>query len=295
MCVMLKKTGEKISIITPCYNSDELIEETIRSVVENSIFQDGQTSLQYIVCDGGSTDDTCITVERIFSSIHLENADLFLISEPDGGMYDALVKGLELATGDICAYINAGDYYSPNVFEIVLEIFQYKFINWLTGLQVSYNERSHLIRATLPFKFRKRLIKCGMYGRSLPFLQQESTFWRGALTENIDLNRLSKFKYAGDYFIWNEFSNTEQLYIVEAWLGGFKKHHNQLSENLDAYYKEMIQVKRNASLIDYVVMLFDWIIWHSPNGCKKYLNRDSLFTFDMASQRYLPHGDNKFL
>jgi glycosyltransferase involved in cell wall biosynthesis len=101
------------TIITPVYNGARYIKETIESVL-------GQTypHVQYIVVDGGSTDGTVELVKAYGSRI-----DTF-ISEPDNGMYDALAKGLELAKGDVIAYLNAGDVYHCAALSVVAEIMQ---------------------------------------------------------------------------------------------------------------------------------------------------------------------------
>ena len=282
-----------VSIITPCYNAEKYIAETIQSVVKNTVFQDVNVRLEYIVCDGGSTDNTGAIVNDIFSQVNRENINLAFFSEPDGGMYEALAKGLSRATGDVCAYINAGDFYSPTAFEIVLEIFRNPSVRWITGLRVQYNERSHLVYAELPFKYRKGLCESGFYGKFFPFIQQESTFWLGTLTSQLDLTKLAQFKYAGDYFIWNTFFNTEQLYIVEAWLGGFKSHQNQLSENMVGYYAEMDRIARKPWLKDYCIAYIDKMIWDASNRKKKLFNTDSMFTFDFKLQKYSLHVDRR--
>jgi glycosyltransferase involved in cell wall biosynthesis len=165
----------KISIVTPCFNTESCIQETIYSVLEQTAVISKRVELEYIICDGRSTDRTIEIIKQINSPA------IELISEPDRGMYDALAKGLKLATGDIVAYINAGDYYHKCAFDIVLDLFEEKKINWLTGYTVLYNEKSYALPLLLPFKYRKRLFDCGMYLGKLPYVQQESTFWSAYL------------------------------------------------------------------------------------------------------------------
>ncbi len=287
------KTQTTISIVTPCYNAEKYIAETVRSVINNSVFQNPEVHLEYFICDGGSTDRTEATVRNISAQIAQENIRLEFLSEPDGGMYEALAKGLARVSGDVCAYINAGDFYSPNAFEIVLEIFNRPLVTWLTGMRVQYNERSHLVYAELPFKYRKGLCTSGFYGKVFPFIQQESTFWRGALTRKLDLNRLAQYRYAGDYYLWNTFARTERLYIVAAWLGGFKSHENQLSQDMQRYLAEMSQIAGRPRLVDHCVAFADRLVWNASDRMKKILNRDSMFTFDFKSQRYLLRLDRR--
>ncbi|MHC4417479.1 MAG: glycosyltransferase family 2 protein [Planctomycetota bacterium] len=91
----------KISIITVCFNSADTIEDTIRSVLGQD-YKD----IEYIIIDGGSTDGTLDILKKYCDQIHK------YISEPDNGLYDAMNKGIKLATGDIVSFLNAGDFYA---------------------------------------------------------------------------------------------------------------------------------------------------------------------------------------
>lgn len=272
---------KKISIITPCRNSERYIKETIDSVIGQSALLSGRAELEYIICDGGSTDQTVSIIESYC------NKSIKLISEPDSGMYEALSKGLKLASGEIVAYLNAGDYYSKFAFDIVLDIFESKDVKWLTGMNVCYNERSHLVYVFLPFKYRKNFINKGFYCKKMPSIQQESTFWLAELTQYIDFNALSRKRYAGDYYLWTRFSKAADLAIVEAYLGGFKIHKGQLSENIEAYFREVDSMTERPRLYDYPLYLFDKTIWYLPGKIKKMFNRDLLFRFDHISQEWL--------
>ena len=99
----------KISIVTPSFNSEKTIEKTILSVIN----QQKIYPLQYIVVDGGSTDNTCKIVQKYADYINI------FISEPDSGAYDAMNKGINLATGEIIGVINSDDWYLKNAIKIV--------------------------------------------------------------------------------------------------------------------------------------------------------------------------------
>ncbi|MBN8703428.1 MAG: glycosyltransferase [Bacteroidetes bacterium] len=88
----------KISIVTVVYNSKDLIEHTIISVLEQS-FQD----FEFIVVDGASKDGTLEVINKYKHKISK------IISEKDKGIYDAMNKGLNLASGDYILYLNSGD------------------------------------------------------------------------------------------------------------------------------------------------------------------------------------------
>lgn len=88
----------KVTVITVCYNAVAHIEETLRSV----LVQD-HPDIEHIVIDGGSTDGTQAKIARYSECL------AHVVSGPDRGVYDAMNKGLRLATGDIIAFVNAGD------------------------------------------------------------------------------------------------------------------------------------------------------------------------------------------
>lgn len=278
--------NRRLSIVTPCFNAARYIEETVQSVLDNTVLADGGTNLEYIVFDGGSSDGTQDIVARLFEAERRENVSLTLVSEPDQGMYDALAKGLRRVDGDVIGYLNAGDLYSPHAFEIVIEVMEDPAVLWLCGLQVAYNERSHLMTARLPYCFRQSLIECGAYGTSLPAIQQESTFWRANLMEGIDFDQLAQFRLAGDFYLWHAFNSMAQLFIVEAWLAGFKRHRNQLSENLLEYRAEIAQIARRPSLLDRCRIWHDAVYWHAPNRFKRRYSGGTHITFDPVTQRY---------
>src|SRR5690606_11151151 len=88
----------KISIITIVYNNVRDIEYTIRSVMKQTY-----ANIEYIIVDGFSTDGTLDVIEKYREEIAI------LISEKDNGIYDAMNKGLNVATGDYVLFLNSGD------------------------------------------------------------------------------------------------------------------------------------------------------------------------------------------
>ena len=93
----------KVSIITVCLNSEEYIEKTIRSVL-NQTYDD----IEYIIVDGMSTDNTLNIIEQ-YKPLFGER--LKIISEKDNGLYDAMNKGIKYATGELIGIINSDDWY----------------------------------------------------------------------------------------------------------------------------------------------------------------------------------------
>lgn len=88
----------KFSVITVCYNAEATLEDTIQSVISQTYHH-----VEYIIVDGASKDRTLDIVNRYRDRIAV------VVSEPDKGLYDAMNKGIRLATGDYLCFLNAGD------------------------------------------------------------------------------------------------------------------------------------------------------------------------------------------
>ncbi len=269
----------KITIITPCYNAEKYILETATSVINQSAILSGRATLEYIICDGGSADGTISIVKS------LEHPAVTIISEPDNGMYDALAKGIAQASGDIIAYINAGDLYYNKAFDVIIKLFSQKNTYWLKGLDVDFNENSEVIQVRLPFRYKRSFILSGEYGKALPFIQQESVFWKKELNRTINLDELSKFKLAGDYYLWFCFAkNNYELHIVDSFLGGFKVHDQQLSSALNAYTSEKDLIT-NSSILNSFLSYFEKLMWILPPKFKKLFNK-TLFRFNITNSTW---------
>ena len=99
----------KITIVTVCCNSAATIRDTLESVAAQS-----HKNIEHIIIDGGSTDGTLAVIHE------WKKHPVRLVSEPDRGIYDAMNKGIRLATGDIIGILNSDDmYYDSHVLESV--------------------------------------------------------------------------------------------------------------------------------------------------------------------------------
>jgi glycosyltransferase involved in cell wall biosynthesis len=137
----------KISIITACYNSAATIEDTLKSIAAQDY-----KNIEHIIIDGASSDDTLAIVNR-FSHITK------VISEKDKGIYDAMNKGISIATGDVIGILNSDDVYvNDGVISKVMKQFENDTTDAVyADLQyVKYNDTDRITRTWQSGKYGKR-------------------------------------------------------------------------------------------------------------------------------------------
>lgn len=215
----------KISIVTPNFNGGVYLEHTIESVLSQNY-----PNLEYIIIDGGSTDNSVAIIKKYESQL------AFWVSEPDRGLYDAVQKGFEKSTGEIMAWINSDDLYHPKALLTVAEIFNLNEVKWLQGIHSFFDEKGR----TIAVGSIKRWSKLDYYLGNFEWIQQESVFWRRSLWEMAGGKLAIEMKYAGDLELWLRFFRYEKLFVTSALLGGFRQRtKGQLSvEFLDQYMEE---------------------------------------------------------
>jgi len=225
----------RITVVTPSYNQAPFLESCFRSVL-------GQRypNLEYIVIDGGSTDGSV----QLIKSVEKDLA--YWVSEPDAGHYDALNKGFRRATGDILAWLNSDDMYTPWALAVVADIFQrLPEVQWLTTLYpLFWNEADAATLCTqLPGFDRRAVLRRGKG------VQQESTFWRRSLWERAGGTLDVSFKLAGDLDLWARFWQHTDLYGVAVPLAGIRRHGGQRHiRQLAEYMEEAAAIGRRYGL-----------------------------------------------
>lgn len=141
----------KITIVTPCYNSENTIEKTIISVINQSY-----NNIEYIVVDGGSLDNTVKIVNKYNKYIDI------LISEKDDGIYDAINKGINLSSGDIVGILNSDDHFhSEKSLSIIASYFNSPDIDCVYGNLIYQKENGKVTR-----KWKSRPYKKGLFSKS---------------------------------------------------------------------------------------------------------------------------------
>lgn len=107
------RTEPLVSIVTVVYNAADCLKETLESVIGQKY-----RNLEYILVDGGSTDQTLSIIKNYEDFIY------YWVSEPDRGLYDAMNKGISLSTGQLIGILNAGDRYEPEAIAALVEHWQ---------------------------------------------------------------------------------------------------------------------------------------------------------------------------
>ncbi|MCU4165831.1 glycosyltransferase family 2 protein [Carboxylicivirga caseinilyticus] len=186
----------QISIITVTYNSASTLETTINSIREQSAIN----NIEYIIVDGNSSDNTIEIIK--------ENKDIISqwISEPDTGIYDAMNKGLKMASGDWIGYLHADDVLaSKTIIEEIITAISTNNINALYG-NLNYVQENDIHKTVRHWKsqtFKPQLLKRGwMPAHPTLYISKELFLKTGGFNTN--------YKIAADYdFILRLFSNPE--------------------------------------------------------------------------------------
>jgi glycosyltransferase involved in cell wall biosynthesis len=261
-----------LCVFIPVKNGMPLLCDTIDSILCQ--FPDPDIEVTLCVCDGQSQDGTLAYLREVEKRCGQTRIGFHLLSQPDKGMYDGLSRGMSAIglSHDIYCYINAGDYFSPYAFrEVSLHVG--RRCNWLTGLSVNYNERGVLTNATLPACYPRNLISQGFFGSILPFIQQESTFWSRALQSRLNTQTLSQYRYAGDFYLWHRFAQSDDLFILTAWLSGFRAHPGQLSTiRMKEYRKEFNSIRNRRDAISYTKAALIWLLLRFPPAVRIYFS-----------------------
>jgi glycosyltransferase involved in cell wall biosynthesis len=224
----------KITVITPSFNQGRFIDQTIKSVLEQNY-----PNLEYLVVDGGSTDET-------IDILHSYGEQITWLSESDRGQTDAINKGLLLATGEVIGYLNSDDMLMPGALLKVGVFFKdHPQISWLTGNCLIVDQNGQEIRRLITFykKLWLRIRSTGMLA-VMDYISQPATFWRWGVIERIGYFD-EACDYAMDYDYWLRLRKYYQLYYLDETLACFRVHpESKGGSAFDAQFLDDMQVAR---------------------------------------------------
>jgi len=229
----------KFSVITPSFNQGRYIERTILSVIR----QQGDFELEYIVVDGGSTDNTLDILSKY-------EGQLTWISEKDRGQSEAINKGVGMASGTLLAWLNSDDTYEKNALNAVSEVFQKEEFQWCFGDCRNIDENDKEIRRGITWYKRfesrrysfKRLL-------SKDFISQPAVFFtRKAYEETGPIN--TRCKYSMDYDYWLRLAKQSPPVYINKFLANFRWQGESKNgrEYNKAAYEAYLTARRHAGL-----------------------------------------------
>ncbi len=283
----------KISIVTPNFNQEKFIEETILSVLSQNY-----PNLEYIIIDGGSTDGSVDIIKKYANQL------TYWVSEPDNGMYDAIQKGFEKSTGEIMTYINSDDLLQKYSLFTAASIFsRYKQIDWLSGNPNCISEHGQIFYIGSRINWTKYHYLTGNY----QFIQQEGTFWTRSLWEKAGSSMAVNLSLAGDMELWSRFFKHANFYSISAILGSFRyrsanqktleqfdKYHAEAKEVLKKYIPENAEeakiVKKQKSIGWKIIQRLKFIrlmFWFGYKDLYEiFIKTKDYFYFDRITQEY---------
>lgn len=238
----------KISIITVTFNQGSYIEETIRSVLLQ-----GYPNLEYIVIDGGSTDQTISILKRYQSDI------TYWVSEPDRGQSNALNKGFARATGDILAWLNSDDCYLPGTLFRVAMAFDTYGTDMVAGgceLRIGNNpvpftthHNAMPVGRVVPLPV-ERLLNIDQCWQKGEFFYQPEVFWTRNLWQRSGAHVREDLHYSMDYELWLRMASQKATIVhIPDPLTRFRIHENQKTygDNIP-FLPELKQVAEQFSM-----------------------------------------------
>ncbi|MBD5256332.1 MAG: glycosyltransferase [Bacteroides sp.] len=219
----------KISVVTVCYNAADTIEETMLSVLNQTY-----DNVEYIIIDGGSTDGTVEIIKK-----YADRLD-YWVSEPDKGIYDAMNKGIDAATGEYINFMNAGDkFYSDNTIEKIL----------FNGDIIYGNAVFKYKNFTLLYKPRP----LSSFENCFPIYHQ-ATFVK---TKILRLNPFSlKYKSSSDYdLLYRLYKNKHNFNYIDEIICLFDAENGISSTNIRLQLKESGEINGKISTMSYQVTI----------------------------------------
>lgn len=256
----------KLSIITPSLNQGKFLERTIKSVLDQ-----GYPNLEYVIVDGGSTDDSVEIIKRYEDRLE------WWVSEPDEGQTAAINRGIEGTSGEVVAYLNSDDYYLPGAFDTAIAAFDRSGAGWVAGAAVDVMEDGSsdpigILRPEPPSSV-EGLVKGRFWWMLRPWaVPQPSAFWRRELFDRFGLFRLDMhYAFDAEFMVRLALAEQPPAFLPDDVLATRSVHPEQKSANprnwraerrrMTSLYLHQLteQERRRYALIRWPYEAYSWL------------------------------------
>ena len=245
-----------VSVITPSFNQGNFIRETI-----NSVLNQGYQNIEYIVMDGGSTDQT-INILKEYST------QIYWCSEKDEGQADAVNKGLQCAHGTIIGWLNSDDTYCENAIQCVVD-----FFNKHPKIDMVYGEGYYIDKEgkitgrylTEPYSKDRLAETC--------IICQPAAFFRKAFVDRVG-GLEKKLQLCMDYDLWMKMAKTGRIAYIPNYLACSRMYEeNKTMSRRSEIYKEVcFSVKKHYGYVPYTWLNgYALYLCHGNRNFKFYL------------------------
>ncbi len=252
-----------ISVITPSFNQGDYLEATIRSVLLQNY-----PKLEYIIIDGGSTDNSLAIIKRY--APWLAN----WVSEPDEGQADAINKGFQRASGDVIGWLNSDDLLFPGALQAIGQAYATQ-----PELMVTCGFRKLITETGEQITWIRGLPR-NQHLRQRNIIAQETVYWRREIWQGLGPLDTS-YHFAMDYEYWQRMIAAGHTFkLLPVFVGGFRRHDESKSTRLKDLHKADLQrlyqtYGAGADEQDALARLSTW--WHWRYDLTKDLCHQRLF------------------
>lgn len=226
----------KISIITVVLDGVRTIERTIKSVLAQTY-----PNIEYIIIDGGSTDGTTSIIEKYSARID------YWISESDNGLYDAMNKGIAIASGELIGIVNSDDWLENNAVKIIFEAYKNN-----PECDIFYGNLRWHYNGIQKIKYPLKLTKFNFFWRRIPIFHPATFVHRNMYSK---YNYSEKYKIASDlHLFWRAFLDGSRFQYIPNIISN--QQAGGLSSNEKILMKERILLRKEFTNVGIKIQLF---------------------------------------